>query len=465
MDPINYSIGDVASPSQAFLGGLQGGAAIQDIQLKQQQQQLALQQAAQLRTDLAEYQKNPTVKGISSLSMKYPQLSEQFKRSYDMLAPQEQAAKLESAVPVYAAVLNGKPDTAIELLEQSATALKNSGDEKGAGQAKTIAQLIKDHPENAKATMGLLLSSAMGPDKFTAAFGALGDESRKAETAPVDLAKAKAERDIKQIELASLPADKRSALLKSQAETAKLNADVKNDARRLALDENRLLTETQLKVQENAQKYGELPQHVLENVNSAINESVTAKQSSENLLNLADEFAKHKDEFNTGLFGKGQEAWKKVYGSTNELTRIRSNYRQIVTQEAMAAYKKVASGSTSDKDIETAMEGYPKDTDEPAIIESKLRGMAKMQQYNSVLANAKSDWLGANRGNLGKSKVDINVDGVDIPAGTTFKDFSDQFVNRKVEALAAEQKTASDLKKLQGKSYLKYGNTGASGTY
>jgi hypothetical protein len=88
-----------------------------------------------------------------------------------------------------------------------------------------------------------------------------------------------------------------------------------------------------------------------------------------------------------------------------------------VTPAAMAAYKTVASGSTSDKDIETAMTGVPSDTADASTMASFLRGAAKLQVYDSVLNNAKSEWLQSVK-SLGKAKSDITVDGVTVPAGT-----------------------------------------------
>ena len=121
----------------------------------------------------------------------------------------------------------------------------------------------------------------------------------------------------------------------------------------------------------------------------------------------------------------------------------------------MAAYKKVAAGSTSDKDIETAMSGYPAETDSVEVISAKLRGMAKLSQYDSVLSNAKSEWLAANK-NLAKAKQDLEIDGVGVPAGTTFKNFSDAYVTRKAEELGAAQNADANLRAIQNRPYMKY---------
>lgn len=189
--PLDYSgaFADVPSPIAAFTQGLQGGAMVQQVTAQQQQQQLQAQQQQQMRTDLAALSANPTPQAIGQMSIKYPQLSEGFKRSFDMLSPAQQQSKLESAVPVHAAVLAGEYGIASKQLREHATALENSGNDMEARQTRAMADLIEQHPETAKLTTGMLLSQAMGPEKYAAAFGDIGKEGRAAAEAPADLSK------------------------------------------------------------------------------------------------------------------------------------------------------------------------------------------------------------------------------------------------------------------------------------
>lgn len=192
--PIDYSSAFAAtSPAQAFTKSFESFNSIREAQIKGQMQEMALQQQMQLRTDLASIASNPTPDALAKLAVKYPQLSEQFKRSYDMLAPQQQQNKLNAAIPVYAAVLNGRSALAASQLRDTATALENSGQQQEAAQTRAMADLVEQHPEQAKMTMGLLMSSVMGPDKFAETFGKLGAEARSAEKAPAELAKANAD--------------------------------------------------------------------------------------------------------------------------------------------------------------------------------------------------------------------------------------------------------------------------------
>lgn len=201
-DPIDYSgaFGGQASPLQSFTQGLQGGALLNEIKfgqqqqyVKAQQQQAAMLQQQQMQADLNDLSANPTPDAIGRISLKYPQLSEQFKRSYDILAPEQQKAKLQSASQVYAAINSGAPEVAVDLLKQEAEGQRNAGDEKAAQGTETMVKLVQDHPEFAKTTVGLILSSALGPEKFTETYGKLGAESRAQAEAPADLAKKRAD--------------------------------------------------------------------------------------------------------------------------------------------------------------------------------------------------------------------------------------------------------------------------------
>lgn len=179
MGPIDYSI-DVKSPFEQSMGGFNAGLGMRENinKVKQQEQALAMQQ--QLQTDLAGLSRNPNAgaRDFSGMMIKYPKLSEHFKRGWDTLNGEQQQNKLGVATQVYAAVNSGKPDIAVTLLNEQAVALRNSGKEEEAKAAETMAKFIEMDPGSAKTTTGLLLSSIMGPEKFAETFTKLQGETR-----------------------------------------------------------------------------------------------------------------------------------------------------------------------------------------------------------------------------------------------------------------------------------------------
>jgi len=189
-DPYDYTsaFANLPSPVASFTQGIVGGVALNQIQQQQQQQRLALAQQKQQQADLAALSKNPTPEAIGATILKYPALSEQIKRGSDVISAAQQQARIKQAIPIYAAIQSGSNDVAVNLLSDQATAARNSGNEQDAKAAETMAQLVKDHPEFARATIGLKLASELGPGKFTEAFKGLGAEQRAQEKAPVELA-------------------------------------------------------------------------------------------------------------------------------------------------------------------------------------------------------------------------------------------------------------------------------------
>lgn len=194
MNPIDYSsaFGDSQGPLQAFNQALAGGLGIRQNVMQQEQKQLAFDRQKQFQTDVAQLGANPTPQGIARLSVIYPEHAEQFKKSFDMLAPEQQKAKISAVIPVYAAIQSGRPDVAVAKLRETADAMDGSGQKDEAARTRAMAELIEQHPETGSTTTGLLLASAMGPDKFAETFGKLGSESRAIAEAPADLAQKKA---------------------------------------------------------------------------------------------------------------------------------------------------------------------------------------------------------------------------------------------------------------------------------
>lgn len=213
MGPIDYSAAfGGANPAQSFAQSFQLGAGIQEQQLAMQQRQLAMQQAEAkaaaeraMQEELSTLAADPSPQRIAAMSIKYPQLSENFKRSYDMLAPEAREAKLAATVPIYSAAMNGKPEIAADLLTQQADALQNSGKDQEAAQTRSFAEMFRKQPEAARETAGLLLARAMGPEKFVETFGKLGAERRAEEMQPIAVREAQAKATREEIAAANAP--------------------------------------------------------------------------------------------------------------------------------------------------------------------------------------------------------------------------------------------------------------------
>lgn len=439
MEPINYNI-DVKSPFESAMQGFQGGFAIKQAQQQQLQQQQAQQAQLQMQRDLANLATNPNAgaQDYAGMMVKYPQLAEHFKKSWDVLSADQQQSKLSHSVQVYSALQAGQPDIAVKLLQRQADALKNSGKAEEAQAAEHLAQFVQLDPNSAKTTAGLQLSSIMGPDKFATTFGTLSEQQRAQELQPSKVAQSEAEADIKGVEAGNAP-------VKTALENANIKSQIAERSGRLGLDRDKLQSEIELKLAEMNPAF-KLDGEAKKIVNDSTIAAVAADQSSANMLDLANRL--EQSGAGSGSLAKGHELYKSITGNQDAITGLRQEYVRLRSTQTM---KLLPPGPASDKDIQLALKGFPDETTDPKVMASFIRGMAKLQQYDSVLNTAKAEWVNS-VGHLGRAKSDISVDGVKVPAGSTFTDFTKQFMKIKVEQKAQEQAVAQ----LQNRSYMRF---------
>lgn len=152
------------------------------------QQQAARAEGEEIKKAIGSLGPNPSVQSINALIVKYPALAERLKKPLEILSDEERQTKQGQAIPIYAAMQNGKPEIATSLLQQQADALRNSGNEKGARDAEAQINLIKADPNSATTAFGVTLASIMGPDNFQKTFG----ELREQQLLPQKVAEAKA---------------------------------------------------------------------------------------------------------------------------------------------------------------------------------------------------------------------------------------------------------------------------------
>lgn len=450
--PIDYSI-DVKSPFDSALSGFQTGINIGAAVNQQKQLELQRQQALQMQADLGELASKPnaTAQDFARVTIKYPQLAEHFKNTWTMLNADQQQANLSNATQVYAALQAGKPEIATQLLRDRATAYTNAGDEKNAKVNETMAKLIEQSPETAKTSAGLFLSSVLGPDKFASTFTGLGGEQRALEKQPAEVRKGSAEAAIKEMEARNTP--QRLALENSQtaANVRNVDSQIGERASRLKLDRDKLQSEVEMKLYELGQKAGTLDDGAKKLINDSTVASVAADQSAGQMLDLAGRLDKQGGGY--GAFSSASEWLKGATGNQDALTEMRKEYIRLRQSQVKTM---LPSGPASDKDVALAMQGFPPDTADAKTMSSFLRGMAKLQQYSAVAENAKAEWVNS-VGHLGKPKSDITIDGINVPAGTTFTDFAKQYMSAKVDQRAAQQ----SQQQVPNRSYMRWATPGA----
>jgi hypothetical protein len=291
--PIDYTL-NAQNPAAAFQQGIQQGQQWQDRQvaLKQAQQQQDYQK--QMQADFAaaaNREGGVTPNDLVGLSLKYPQMSEGFKRTFDMLPKEQQTASLGQMSDVYAALSSGDNTVAYDLLSQQAAAARNSGNEQDAKGAEAMIKLIEASPETARGAIGLRLASAMGPKEFAGAFNAL--EGQRRQTALEGSVMTKAQAEANSAATAAKFSESKAVqdLVKGGWDITKLQNDIQvsRDNVRIATLDKQIARETNdLKRQELQQKLDAASLKRDEAIKTKTAQAESAYRSTNNSINTID---------------------------------------------------------------------------------------------------------------------------------------------------------------------------------
>jgi hypothetical protein len=443
VQPANYNI-DVQSPFQAFAQGAQLGTGLAEIQARRQaqEQDVVRQQQLAQAVQTLNANPNPTAKDYQQLSFLLPPA--QMKSVLDVFqagSKDQQDQQLKFSGQVLSAFTSGQSKVGIDLLNNQAIALENSGNKAQADAYRTYAKLAEINPGAAQKTIGIMLASLPGGDKII-------ESTTKAQLAPSQVSKSETEAVSAQLETANKPLALALGNIKTQADINNIQSQITDRTRRLNLDQDRLTGDVQVKLIELNQTQGKLEPSAVKIINDSVVASIGLEQAAGKTLDLATKIEQAAG--TAGLAGKFSETLKSISGNQDAVTQLRNEYSRL---RNTAAIKALPPGVATDKDIELALKGIPPETANAATQASFLRGMAKMQQYEAATESAKSEWVNST-GNLGRSKTDIEIGGIRVPKGTTFPEFARQFMDQRAEDLAATQANTA----VGGRSYMRYAN-------
>lgn len=151
-------------------------------------------------------------------------------------------------------------------------------------------------------------------------------------------------------------------------------------------------------------------------VNDAQTAAASARQTYQNTAYLANQLATAPD-FASGFGASVNDTLTKLTGNKDAGQQLRGQLSQFANSSILG---ELPPGSASDKDIQLVRNGVPSDTASKETWQSYLSAVGRVQQVAALYQNAKSDYVTANRGDLGPLKRDATVNGVQYPAGTTF---------------------------------------------
>lgn len=243
IQPFSYLL-DNSNPYENFLGGIPKGMQLMaDYEKTQAERQLIDQKRLaeqQKRADMQAFAtlQNPTAKDYTAIMNQYPELSENYKRSWDILDKDQKQKTLSSTSQVYAALSANQPLVAQQLLEQQAAASLNSGDVETSKHLDALSQIVQQDPSLAQKQIGMFMS-ATSPDQFATMTKTLGEEERSNQLQPYELAQKKAQNEKLRLENQYLPQEKEANLsnIESQIEDRTVNQYLEKEKMRLQNDQ------------------------------------------------------------------------------------------------------------------------------------------------------------------------------------------------------------------------------------
>jgi hypothetical protein len=197
-----------------------------------------------------------------------------------------------------------------------------------------------------------------------------------------------------------------------------LKSEISNRSAKLNLD-TQMTNATVLEKMSNIQKnLNEIPADTRKLINESAVVAATAQQSAAQFNDLANRIE------NLGGYGRLSslsEFAKSTIGAEGYETSLRQEYTRL---RNTAAIKSLPPGPATDKDIQMALSGFPKDTSNSANIAQFLRGMAKLQEIDAAVSNAKTDWLAQNNGALTRATKTLVVGDFRARPGESFNELS-----------------------------------------
>lgn len=428
---------------QSLLSGLQAGASLREVRDRRAAEEQAAALKEQYRTDLQSYLNSPTPKAAAALSAKYPQQREAFKQSWDILSKEQRDTEFSAGMRAYNALQQGQPDAAKQVLTEQIAALENSGQD--AEDLRAILSGIDRNPQSVASTAGLILAQ-MDPERFQGAIAGMS----AAEQAPYKTQQEQAAALKSGAEAMAAPERVALESQKTAAEIRSIDSQISERSKRLALDQDKLQSDIESKLYELGQKASTLDPASKKLVNDSVISSIASDQAALKMTDLASRLRKEGGGW--GAFGTAAEWLANATGTQDAMSDLRKEYIRIRNAKVLEF---LPPGPATDRDIEIIRQGFPSETADTDTIARFLDTMARAGQVSAVAENAKAEWINE-VGSLGKNKRDIVVDGVNVPAGTTFTEFSRRYINDKAAQRSAEQRQSQ----IQSRSYMRYATGG-----
>lgn len=429
---VNYDVGTEIQKS-----GFQDRAA----RMAQAQVQQQLAAKAQLDAARQEAIRNPTGANFRRLFVLDPASHESIKAMHSSLDADTQKQDIADLTAVHGYVKAGRKNDAKRVIERRIAADKKAGQDT-ADDEQFLAMI--DDEEDGEDVLGFVsmqLAGALGPDKFSAAFDAFGDDVRDTAKLPSEIAKMDADAALGFAQAGKAKAETGEIPKNAQSERDHRRATQEEWARRYNLDVEKLADDVDLRTRQLDIQEGTVTPQAAQ----AINTAVTAAQGSRALAARARELGDKFESRDGAVFDKGasggwlammRQGWSKASGGTDPVQSLRREYDQLMIQQAI---KNLPPGPASDKDVKMAQRGFPDRNADMATVSSFLRGVSKLQGYAADSEDRKADWLAGNGGNLGPARRGFFVGNTYVKPGDRFSDIDKRAFQQRAQEAAQDR--------------------------
>jgi hypothetical protein len=458
---VDYAI-DVQTPFQAAVQGLQFAAGRETLEaartqrdVEAQARQTALAQQQQFQSGLNSFfRKPPAERRIDELQ---PLLIGANKQQFDALkligenmgAAQKQGAQrftselllsLEAAPEVAKTMLQERIgaeqdpnqkralETILKIAEVDPAQAANRAEALGAGMFgeewyKGITTVRNERRTAAKEPFVLSQAIAVADKAIADATTALATATNAPEKAAAESLLARAQADKAGIEAKYAEQVQIKGLDKTNWDIKNLQSQINDRSAKLNLDKQITQATVAEKLSAIQQRLTDIPEGARKLINESATQSATSKQAATQYNDLASRIEAAQG--GKGRLTSATEWFATQVGNQDAWTQIRNEYTRVRNSVAIKA---LPPGVATDKDIELALKGIPPETANAATLASFLRGTAKLQDIDSAINNAKTDWLSQNNGLLTRAKGTFIAGDYSAKPGETFNDFAQRIV-------------------------------------
>jgi hypothetical protein len=398
--------------------GLRVGLSAEQQMLAQQQMQAAAAQsaavrAAEMEKALQDLRQNPSIEATHSFFMAYPEhpLTKQYDKVIAARTDVQKEQDFRSMVQINAALDSGDIDAAERFMRTEAEKFGKAGDTEQQKTMLNAAEMLRNNPQAAHGAAQAMLVR-LAPT--------IGKDITSLRTSEADVDKATAEARIANVNAENRLREIEAETGLKRAQVAKVYADIKNEAKRLDLDERKFAAESLARVKELDLKNQEVPANLVPTVIKMSDESVADDMQADQWEGVAAEFGKL--ESGLGVFGNSvatgararvSESAKEFFGVDDGISVLRRRYKALM---ASGVVKNLPQGAASDKDIEMAKGGFPSDVSDPKKIAEFSAAMARVQRASARVKAARAEYLSRNK-SPGDARGTFQVGGITVQPG------------------------------------------------